>query len=696
MITKTLNLDQAYQKLFDDVRTESNGQYSFDNLEAFYGSIEEVAQINPKFLRLPLDEPLFEIDANTRKITVPAEFRANGVSVQRDHLAEIIYFRIARFFDYTDLSTCEIVINWKMGAKEGKTTRFVQFAEPYTVVDVEGETQLNGIVFGWPINDVATEKSGQLTFAIEFFKKAVNPDTNEEEIIYRFNTLPTTVNIKDGLVIGDNVAVYELDNDIIRTLRNSPFGEDTAAVGPIVWLTGDGDGLVLGEGTENHVILQDFTPIVNLRTSIDDSGKPHSTTAVFYAQGFVDTGTRIRYTDINNNEPIIDMLKVFRPRVEAEYEANSGKKYYAGTLEDEPLTDEAAAEAESLWVDGDLIEGLKYYVEDPEDSSSYIEASEEEIAAWGTTDAVDLFIQVAKISVSEAGSYAIKGQGYKVDNEGHKIGNGEVKSTSIVTVPQVEAPSVIELTTSERPTADAGYSYDEDVANVVFLDNNNEGTIFANAVLQNYGAMQFVWQKKVGDDAHGQPIFADISDSDVPFKVDVIVNDEEVPANQDSLSVTAPGAYRVQVTSFLNGAKIEEPVVSDVVTASILAGKILSATAVYKRNNGAFAAIEGDIRYQANGNIIPKITLKVADLEQEDIQGQRGELQYQWFEQISSFEGEEEVISLVPIEENANGQEYLVPTGHSGYFVPKVMNNYNGSVYTYTLPVINVANTSSN
>jgi len=30
---------------------------------------------------MPLDEPLFEIDANTRKINVPLDFKNNGLSV---------------------------------------------------------------------------------------------------------------------------------------------------------------------------------------------------------------------------------------------------------------------------------------------------------------------------------------------------------------------------------------------------------------------------------------------------------------------------------------------------------------------------------------------------------------------------------------------------------------------------------------
>ena len=55
-----------------------------------------------------------------------------------------------------------------MGSKEGKTTRFIKFDKPYTVVESGQEVKTNGIVFGWPINDIVTEKSGALTFAVDF------------------------------------------------------------------------------------------------------------------------------------------------------------------------------------------------------------------------------------------------------------------------------------------------------------------------------------------------------------------------------------------------------------------------------------------------------------------------------------------------------------------------------------------------
>ena len=48
------------------------------------------------FSVLPLDEDVFEIDANTRLIKVPSSFATNGISVQGDEVAEVIYFEINR------------------------------------------------------------------------------------------------------------------------------------------------------------------------------------------------------------------------------------------------------------------------------------------------------------------------------------------------------------------------------------------------------------------------------------------------------------------------------------------------------------------------------------------------------------------------------------------------------------------------
>lgn len=94
--------------------------YGITSLEEYFSWLKVLA--NPenvseeeklsrrKYTILPLDEDHFIINANTRGITIPADFKKNGIAVQGDHLAEIVYFEIDRYFDYMDLNNTEIFI----------------------------------------------------------------------------------------------------------------------------------------------------------------------------------------------------------------------------------------------------------------------------------------------------------------------------------------------------------------------------------------------------------------------------------------------------------------------------------------------------------------------------------------------------------------------------------------------------------
>ena len=672
MITKTLNLDNAYQDLFDEVRKKSNETINVNNLEAFFGSITEIANLDSKFLRLPLDEPLFEIDANTRKITVPENFRVNGASVQGDHLAEVIFFRIERYFDYKDLSTCNIEINWKMGAKEGKTTRFIKFDDVMTIDDVKS----NCIIFGWPINNIVTEKSGALTFAVEF--NQTEGEGDNKKVIYRFNTLPTTVNIKDGLIISDNAEVYTLDLDVIRTLVNSSFGEGTAAVGDLRWLTGECHGLVLGKGQYHE--LQDFAEIINLPTIINN-GIPTSAAIDLYAQGFIDEGTKIQYTDINNH-PVggedskvrLEEIPVKRPMIKTTDLNNLDTEvaYYLDENGIVPADLNNLESVEQVYFAAPLIEGLKYDVQESENPEAYRPAREDELAAWGKVNAVKLFVKLAAITVDAAGPCVIRGQGYKMDNnEQHKIGSGEVNSTSIVTIPHVTAPSGIRIEVSQPAAVEEGYSFSNNIENVVFL-NNGEGLISASAIIDNdkFGALQFVWEKENGD------VFTPIED-DVDFQED----------NESVLEVSEAGRYRVKVVNFLN-ADFSSAVDSAIITASPLAGKIISAVIKGQVGNHGFTEIpENGLKYNSNVLSNSSATLKVTDSIKLEDNGALGELEFQWQKEITddSLETHWEDIP------DATGSELTITSG-DGVYRPIIKNNYNGSIYTFALNGVSVDN----
>ena len=161
MITKTINLENSYQKLFDEIREKSNGNIDINNLESFFGNIDNIKKLNDlKFFRLPLDEPMFEIDANTRVISIPSHFKTNGLSVCGDNRAEMIFFSIDRFFDLIDFNNAKIFINWKLGANSGRIEKLEQFMSTDIIP--------GKVVFGWPVENIVTKKSGALSFAVEF------------------------------------------------------------------------------------------------------------------------------------------------------------------------------------------------------------------------------------------------------------------------------------------------------------------------------------------------------------------------------------------------------------------------------------------------------------------------------------------------------------------------------------------------
>lgn len=115
------------------------------------------------FTTLPSNEPRFIIDANTREISVPAEF--NFLAVKNDHKAETIYFEIDRYFDDVDLSKHTCVIQFLN--KDARTLTYNEGICAVTVMDV---ITLDGkIIFGWQITNDATQFAGDLYFAIRFY-----------------------------------------------------------------------------------------------------------------------------------------------------------------------------------------------------------------------------------------------------------------------------------------------------------------------------------------------------------------------------------------------------------------------------------------------------------------------------------------------------------------------------------------------
>ncbi len=147
----------------------------------------------------PDTEPVIEIDADLRKITVPKELYDIGVA--GDCCAETIYFTCPRYFDGEDLSKHTCIIRCINAKKE--------YFEANTI---EMNVNNNSLHFGWKIDERATRYSGVINFTVQF--EGTNNNCN-----YQWQTTPAQLNILAGLNIEETIT--DKDNTLFRTLSNN-------------------------------------------------------------------------------------------------------------------------------------------------------------------------------------------------------------------------------------------------------------------------------------------------------------------------------------------------------------------------------------------------------------------------------------------------------------------------------------------
>lgn len=211
MITKYTN---AYASLFATASqalniTESDKYIS--SLNEYFSVIEDLANEDPKFTVLPLDEEPFFIDANSREIQPSPSFPKNVVGVRGDQVAEIIYFKINRYFDATDLAEQDIYIEWENAKKDpGMSREYVR--------DITSDPDY--IIFGWPLALQITEYAGTVKYAIRFYKLKDLPD-GTKELVYSFSTQPSTIVINDTINfdIKDDT-IQRLDEDVLNMIKD--------------------------------------------------------------------------------------------------------------------------------------------------------------------------------------------------------------------------------------------------------------------------------------------------------------------------------------------------------------------------------------------------------------------------------------------------------------------------------------------
>ena len=216
MITKDTSL---YNELFDKANAllglSKEDKNYIKNIDSYFlklGDIKDALgeDIDISYFMLPIDEPLFEINANTRLIKIPDEFK-NGISVQGDEIAETIFFSIDRYFDTTDFYDDFIVpvVQWKYADETGEGAYHLSATTGKAVI--EDQNSITGgkikVVFGWPISSEVTEKAKNIQFGVRFYTivdESGNLIENWDQyadgtLEYSFSTLNATTKINPSL-----------------------------------------------------------------------------------------------------------------------------------------------------------------------------------------------------------------------------------------------------------------------------------------------------------------------------------------------------------------------------------------------------------------------------------------------------------------------------------------------------------------
>ena len=224
---------QKYRVLFDKATAALglSDEEAITSLNEYFAYLQQLVNIsdeddtNRAFVRLPLDEDFFEIDANSRTIKIPSNsFGRYGVGVQGDELAEVVYFTIDRYFDAMDLANPDmnIIIQWETRDANRQTVAGISRNFGKEIVTIDGKSK---IVFGWPISSELTNTAGAIKFAVRFYSLGEPDETQTRKLVYSLSTLPSEVTINSTLSYDLlNHGINEIDHGDIITSRITSRG----------------------------------------------------------------------------------------------------------------------------------------------------------------------------------------------------------------------------------------------------------------------------------------------------------------------------------------------------------------------------------------------------------------------------------------------------------------------------------------
>lgn len=181
-----------------------------------------------KIIQLPKDEPIYNIDLNTRIVDAP-----KMLSVEYDHNAETIYFKCDRYFDHIDLADehIAIVIQYENASPKKEERGYIYAPSYKDTITFKDE---NKIAFPWVIEGPATAFSGTVSFSIKFYNI-------DEKGNYTFclNTMPSKSQVLHGMNVYENSSNFVYDANMTEQIYKRL--EDVAEQATLYWLDLEGE-----------------------------------------------------------------------------------------------------------------------------------------------------------------------------------------------------------------------------------------------------------------------------------------------------------------------------------------------------------------------------------------------------------------------------------------------------------------------
>lgn len=178
------------------------------SLQEYYSLLYLIQDENPPELvtLLPGDEPILNINLETRKIDAP-----EYLSVASDHRSETVFFKVARYFDNVDLSTMSCIIQF-INANGESGIYVVPF---YDISSKHPDVQPHEMLIPWVIEGAVTAKSGQVFYAVQFFRVA----DGSSKYTYNLNTVPATSRVLEGNNFDKIAAANAIEKGLGKTLE---------------------------------------------------------------------------------------------------------------------------------------------------------------------------------------------------------------------------------------------------------------------------------------------------------------------------------------------------------------------------------------------------------------------------------------------------------------------------------------------